>query len=132
MESAIKPMIVMVVEGPPINSQGTIWRRIPCAGRIRLMLSEITKLPVSVGGLVPHEGPMLLVDRLIKIGERTAEVETTVRQDMPFVDDKGFLDEVAYLEIIAQAMAAMKGFEQHGRSKRKPEGFLLGARILKS
>lgn len=89
---------------------------------------EITKLPVSVGGLVPHEGPMLLVDRLIKIGERTAEVETTVRQDMPFVDDKGFLDEVAYLEIIAQAMAAMKGFEQHGRSKRKPEGFLLGGK----
>ena len=89
---------------------------------------EITKLPVLVDSFVPHEGPMLLVDRLIKIGERTAEVETTVRQDMPFVDDKGFLDNAAYLEIIAQATAAMGGFKQYGRSSRKPEGFLLGAK----
>ena len=91
---------------------------------------KITKLPVSVNGFLPHEDPMRLVDRLIKVGERTAEVETTVRHDMPFVNDDGFLDEAAYLEIIAQATAAMIGFEEYGRSNKKPEGFLLGTKKL--
>jgi radical SAM protein with 4Fe4S-binding SPASM domain len=89
---------------------------------------EITKLPVSVADFIPQEGPMRLIDRLMKIGERTAEVETTVRKDMPFVSEKGFLDEAAYLEIIAQAVAAMGGFESYGSSNKKPEGFLLGAK----
>lgn len=91
---------------------------------------EITKLPIPVDGFALHERPMLLIDRLIKIGERTAEVETTVKRDMPFVDGNGFLDESAYLEIIAQATAAMGGFKQYGMANKKPEGFLLGARQI--
>ncbi|MBF0387202.1 MAG: radical SAM protein [Candidatus Omnitrophica bacterium] len=91
---------------------------------------EIVKLPVEVNGFVLHDDAMLLVDKLIKIGERTAEVETTVRADMPFVSGDGFLDEAAYLEIIAQAAAAMGGFRQYGTSSKKPMGFLLGTKQL--
>jgi radical SAM protein with 4Fe4S-binding SPASM domain len=89
---------------------------------------EITKLPVAVDDFIPQEGPMRLVDRLMKVGERIVEVETTISPNMPFIDENGFLEEAAYLEIIAQATAAMGGFEQYGSSDKKLEGFLLGVK----
>ncbi|MBF0384398.1 MAG: radical SAM protein [Candidatus Omnitrophica bacterium] len=94
-----------------------------------LSLSEdIAKLPILVNEFIPHGKPMCLVDRLIKQGERSAEVETTIRRDMPFVDENGLLEEVGYLEMIAQATAAMRGFKQYGITSNKQEGFLSGAK----
>ena len=91
-------------------------------------LHQIPSLPVSVDGLVPHQKPMLLVDRLLEVGEETL-VEAEVGEDMPFVDATGRLDEVAFLEIIAQSVAAHSGFRHFGNGG-KEEGFLIGAKGL--
>lgn len=91
---------------------------------------DIMTLPVDLTGMIPHHAPLRVVDRLLSVGERVAAVETTVRPDNPFVNEDGSLDEAAYLELIAQAAAAMNGFRATRRreSKEGPEGYLLGAR----
>ena len=74
---------------------------------------------------------MQVVDTLMSIGERTANVNVTISNDMLFVRDDGTVDETAYLEIIAQSIAAQAGFKHIGvSSSQEVEGFLLGAKDL--
>ncbi len=92
---------------------------------------EIMKLPSPVTGMIPQSPPFQLVDRLLSVGERVAVVETTLRKENPFVSDDGLLDEVAFLELIAQSAAAMNGFRTiRHTAGNGPEGYLLGARDL--
>jgi len=92
--------------------------------------NEIMTLPAPVEGMIPHKGSMQLVDRIVSVGERVATVETTIRSDNPFMEQDGSLTGEIYIELIAQAAAAMNGFRtahQNGDIK----GFLIGARNVK-
>lgn len=91
---------------------------------------EIMFLPVDASRVIPHKPPMLLIDRLLKIGDRVSLSELTVRRDMIFVDDNGRLDDASYPEIISQAVAAQEGFRRIGGSNPLVEGFLLGVKKL--
>jgi predicted hotdog family 3-hydroxylacyl-ACP dehydratase len=73
---------------------------------------------------------MLLVDSLLEVKERASVSEMTVRDDMIFVGDDGFLDEAAFPEIISQAIAAQEGFRKLGSRSPELEGFLLGLKKL--
>ncbi|MCX5714750.1 MAG: radical SAM protein [Candidatus Omnitrophica bacterium] len=92
--------------------------------------SEIVHLPVAVDRIIPQQAPMRLIDRLEKVGERTGEASVSISNDMLFVRDDGTLDETAYLELIAQAMAALNGFKALGVNNTVVDGFLLGAKKL--
>lgn len=92
--------------------------------------AEIMKLPAALGAMIPQQAPMRLVDRLMSVGERIAVVETTVQPDNPFVETDGTLESSAYLELIAQAAAAMNGFRTRIGEGKEQEGYLLGARQL--
>jgi radical SAM protein with 4Fe4S-binding SPASM domain len=107
--------------GDYLASDPLCWKNMPHA-------DAIVKLPAEVKDFVPHASSMLWVDRLIKVGERSADVEVTIRPDMPFVGDDGFCDESAFMEMMAQATAAMGGFKHHGVAEAKTEGFLLGSK----
>lgn len=91
---------------------------------------EIDFLPMPVASLIPQQTPMQLVDRLLSIGEREAEVETVIAEDNPFLNDAGELESAAYIEIIAQAIAAYNGFHLRNRAE-KPEGLLMGGKDIK-
>ncbi|MEI6563662.1 MAG: radical SAM protein [bacterium] len=90
--------------------------------------NEIMKLPVEAGRMIPQQAPMRLVESLVSVGDRVAVVETSITKDNLFVNDDGTLDDIAYLELIAQAAAAMNGFRTSVRGGNEPEGYLLGAR----
>jgi radical SAM protein with 4Fe4S-binding SPASM domain len=92
--------------------------------------SEIVHLPAPVHKLIPQQAPMQIIDTLVSIGERTANINVTISNDMLFVRDDGTLDETAYLELIAQSIAAQAGFKQSGITGQAIEGFLLGAKNL--
>ncbi len=100
----------------------------PLCWRNDSRLDQIGCLPIAVDEMVPQKEPMRIVQTLERIGERSAEITVEVKSGMPFVDASGILDETAFLEMIAQATAAMGGFKQYGSGNRKPEGMLLGAR----
>lgn len=90
---------------------------------------EIDRLPIAVDDFIPQRSAMKMVDRLLTLGERCATVESILKAGNPFLDDQGKLDPAAYVEIIAQSIAALNGFQLRNR-KVKPEGFLMGAKNI--
>jgi radical SAM protein with 4Fe4S-binding SPASM domain len=93
--------------------------------------ARIDTLPTDAAPLVMHGPSIRMVDRLLRVGEREAEAELTVRKDCAFVDENGLLDETAYVEIIAQSFAACHGFHLPAESLRSLRGFLAGVRGLR-
>jgi predicted hotdog family 3-hydroxylacyl-ACP dehydratase/MoaA/NifB/PqqE/SkfB family radical SAM enzyme len=91
---------------------------------------EIETLPFGVENLVPHGKSMRMVDQLVQVGERTARTEFVVRRDSLLVDASGRLDELAYIEMIAQSFAACHGFQLSGPERQVRQGLLLGVRDL--
>jgi len=92
-------------------------------------MSELT-LPVSAEELVPHRLPMRLVEQLIEIDGKNGTVTTRVRSDNPFLDDRGRLEGVALVELIAQSYAALKGYLDRRDHKPVRQGFLVGIKKL--
>jgi len=91
---------------------------------------EILSLPVAVNSIIPQQAPMRVIHTIDKMAERTAEASVTISEDMPFVGEDNIVDEVVYIEFIAQAIAALDGFKKMGTPGAKSEGFLLGAKDL--
>ncbi len=88
-------------------------------------------LPLAVNTLIPQQPPMRMVDTLERVGEKSGEVSVTIRKEMILVREDGSLDKMAYLEMVAQGMAAINGFQQLDQPGQKPKGFLLGASDFK-
>jgi len=88
------------------------------------------KLPLQVDGIIPHKPPMRIIDTLDELAERSASCSALINKDMPFIEEDGSLDNVAYLEMIAQSIAALNGFRNMNESGPSPEGYLLGAKKL--
>lgn len=91
---------------------------------------DIAVLPVEISGLVPHKPPMLTVDRLLTVGERSSVSEMEISKDAVFVGENGKLDDAFFPEIISQAIAAQDGFKHFGNGKSRPDGMLLGIKNL--
>ncbi|MGD8387031.1 MAG: hypothetical protein PVG49_07810 [Desulfobacteraceae bacterium] len=87
-------------------------------------------LPISADKIVPHRPPMQLVDRLMACDPEAGSgtVEVAVRKDGFILEDHGGVDPPIFFEMIAQAYAAVKGYENliNGRSPRG--GYLVGIR----
>ncbi|VGO12036.1 Putative mycofactocin radical SAM maturase MftC [Pontiella desulfatans] len=88
---------------------------------------EIDRLPIAAEGLIPQQAPMQMVESLLFLGERRALVQTVVGESNLFLDEDGNLEEVAYIEMVAQAAALFNGFRTRHRDE-DPAGFLLGAK----
>jgi radical SAM protein with 4Fe4S-binding SPASM domain len=116
--------------GAAYQSTGDYLASDPLCWRNEARCDEIMKLPVSVGTLIPQQPPMRVVDTLVSVGERVAVVETSIAAGNLFANEDGSLDEVAYVELIAQAAAAMNGFRTSVRAGVEPQGYLLGARQI--
>lgn len=95
------------------------------------MTAAQLSLPVDAALLLPHEAPMIQVDQLLEFGDGSGLVSAVIGADNVFVTDDGCLEEVALMEIMAQAYAAIKGYDDtiNGRPVRK--GFLVGGRYFK-
>jgi 3-hydroxyacyl-[acyl-carrier-protein] dehydratase len=89
-----------------------------------LIKKDIT-FPIEAEQLVPHRRPVCMIDRLVEFKEKTGVVESLVRSGDLLVDEDGVLDNIAYMELIAQAYAATKGYYDmlHGETVKK--GFLV-------
>jgi predicted hotdog family 3-hydroxylacyl-ACP dehydratase len=61
--------------------------------------------------LIPHAGPMLLVDRLSAWAEGSATCTLLVRERAPFVDPSGQVESAVTIEYMAQTVAACLGYE---------------------
>jgi len=96
----------------------------------KAMGAAIETLPVSAVGLVPHGKSMRMVDQLTKVGERNAQTTFLVTNQCVLVDGSGRLDELAFIEMIAQSFAACHGFHLSLDDRRRHRGLLLGVKDL--
>jgi predicted hotdog family 3-hydroxylacyl-ACP dehydratase len=80
--------------------------------------------------LIPHRTPMRLVDTLLSVHEGCGVTESVLPRTTLMADGEGRLDEVAFMEMIAQSYAAFNGYMDLVEGKPAGEGFLVGVRHL--
>lgn len=81
----------------------------------------------DIRALVPHSGPMVLLDRVLAADGETLCAEVTIRPGSMFCDGACVGSWVG-MEYMAQAVAAHAGFLALGRGEEVEVGFLLGTR----
>lgn len=91
---------------------------------------KITHLPMSTNHLIPQELGMRVVTTLVKVGERYGQVESVFSTDSPFIKKDKSIEEMAYMEIMAQSAAAMHGFEKFDTGAKNHGGFLIGGQKI--
>ena len=77
--------------------------------------------------LVPHSGPMLLLDRLVAADDESLCAEVRVRPNSLFLVD-GAIGGWVGLEYMAQAIGAFAGYRSRLRDEPVRIGYLLGTR----
>jgi predicted hotdog family 3-hydroxylacyl-ACP dehydratase len=87
-------------------------------------------LPTAAELLVPHRAPMRLVDTLVSVNDGCGITESVLPRSAILADGEGKIDEVAFVELIAQSYAAFKGYTDRMDGKSPGEGFLVGVRRL--
>lgn len=87
-----------------------------------------TVTPAPVDGLLPHRGPLRLVDTLMDYGNDHLKVSLAVRDHAPFGDGLGGVPGYVGLEYMAQAISVFSGLELHARGAAPRIGLLVGTR----
>lgn len=85
------------------------------------------RLPASAARLLPHEPPMVYIDRLLEADDERGLCETILTAGHMLLDDHGTMERSAFIELAAQSFAALKGWEFIRRDLPFPIGYLVGA-----
>ena len=81
----------------------------------------------DIRSLLPHAGPMVLLDRVISVDEDSLLAEVCIRSDSLFCHGGGVGAWVG-IEYMAQAIGAWAGYTAQLRGESVKLGFLLGTR----
>lgn len=87
-----------------------------------------TDFPYAVAALVPQSQGMVLLDRVLEVGESHIVVELSVRDDGLFSQADHTVPAWVGMEYMAQAIAAFSGYNRKIRGEEIGLGFLLGTR----
>jgi len=87
---------------------------------------------LDVRELVPHSGPMLLIDTLTGATDVSLQASCVVRNDGLFNLADGRVPAMTMVEYMAQTVAAFAGVRATGNGERVKPGLLLGARNFTS
>ena len=90
---------------------------------------RIADTPVSE--LIPHDPPMVLLDRVLSCDETALVAQIEIRPGLPFCESDGVPAWVG-IEYMAQSVAAHAGVQARARGDSPSIGFLLGTRAYKS
>ncbi|WP_165398960.1 3-hydroxydecanoyl-ACP dehydratase [Shewanella maritima] len=82
--------------------------------------------------LLPHQAPMLLIDRVLSTQDDTISCEVVIKQDSIFFNESlnGIPSHVG-IEYMAQTIGALAGLKAHKKGEQAPIGLLLGGRSYK-
>ena len=84
--------------------------------------------PYSVAALLPQSQGMVLLDRVVEVGENHIVAELTVRDDGLFSNHDHTVPAWVGIEYMAQAIAAFSGYHRKCRGEEIGLGFLVGTR----
>jgi predicted hotdog family 3-hydroxylacyl-ACP dehydratase len=83
-----------------------------------------------ISELVPHEPPMLLLDRVLAYSKDFVSCEVEIRSDSPFVRGAG-VPAIVGIEYMAQTVATFAGLAARETGGEVRIGFLLGSRDVR-
>ena len=86
---------------------------------------DLVSIPIQE--LLPHDPPMVLLDRAVSFEESTFVAEVDIRADSIFCEDHGVPGWVG-IEYMAQAVAAHAGYQARLEQEPPSIGYLLGTR----
>lgn len=89
-----------------------------------------TAFPYAIETLVPQSGRMVLLDRVLEVGDDHIVAELNVRDDGLFSNAEQHVPAWVGLEYMAQAIAAYSGYHRKCRGEAIGLGFLLGTRYF--
>jgi predicted hotdog family 3-hydroxylacyl-ACP dehydratase len=84
------------------------------------------QLPVPAKEFIPHRNSMLLVDTLVSAEDGCGTIETRLPQSCIAAEENGTLAPLTLVELIAQAYAAVKGWELAKAGVEFDLGYLVG------
>lgn len=90
---------------------------------------DISQIPVRE--LLPHDPPMVLLDRIVSYADSTLVAEVDIGEDSMLCGDGGVPGWVG-IEYMAQAVAAHAGYQARLEDKEPKIGYLLGTRVYKT
>lgn len=83
----------------------------------------------DVALLVPHQAPMILIDKLITVDENTIHCQVFITQESQFFEEKTqSIGAWVGIEYMAQTISAWSGYQSFLKNEPSPIGFLLGSR----
>lgn len=85
-------------------------------------------LPIPAELLIPHRLPMRLIETLLTADEGGGTAAATIAADGPLTGADGRLEAIGLVEMMAQAYAALQGYEDQRRGEPVKRGFLVGVR----
>ncbi|MGI2259715.1 hotdog family protein [Shewanella sp. GXUN23E] len=89
-----------------------------------------TPIPLPpVAELIPHQAPMILIDKVLSAGEEHVHCQLEVTQAHTFFDhDSQTIPAWVGIELMAQTVATWSGYRARQAGSLPPIGFLLGSR----
>jgi 3-hydroxyacyl-[acyl-carrier-protein] dehydratase len=94
-------------------------------------MDDNLSLPMPTDRLVPHRQPLCIIDRLLEFSGQTGVVESVIGSDNIFLNEDGSIPSLTLVELIAQASAAVKGYEDLTQGKAIKKGFLVDVREIR-
>ncbi|RCU52793.1 3-hydroxylacyl-ACP dehydratase [Corallincola holothuriorum] len=91
---------------------------------------DVKKYPIEE--IVPHSYPMILIDELLSITEKSAIARVDIKPDCILLDPNGECSAATGIEWMAQTIAAHAGYFARQQQKTVEIGFLLGTRRYRS
>ena len=87
-------------------------------------------LPFEAELLVPHRRPIRMIDRLVEFKGKSGVVEALVSFGNLLIGEDGALDCIAFVELIAQAYAAIRGYYDLSHNIPVKKGFLVAVKHM--
>jgi predicted hotdog family 3-hydroxylacyl-ACP dehydratase len=88
-------------------------------------------LPMSVEKLIPHRAHICQITRLLEYEDKSGVVESIVAADNLALDDGMVLNQLIMIEMMAQAYAAIKGYDNLLKGMPVTMGFLVNVRNVR-
>ncbi len=83
----------------------------------------------AIEKLLPHDKPMILVDRAIEIGDTSIHCQVDIDKHLLFFNSETqSVPAYVGIEFMAQSIAAWSGYQALTKGEEPPIGFLLGSR----
>ncbi len=87
---------------------------------------NLNNFPINADYLLPHRKPMLLLSELKKYDDNYALGSSVFGTRDIFVKSNGYIDEISYIELIAQLVAAYSGYKALINNSKIKGGYLVG------